>query len=169
MVRRLDPAWGSPSTAKVSADDTFHFTNCCPQISRFNQHLWQGIENYALNNAKSEKQRITVFTGPIFGADDPTYRDVAVPRAFWKVVVRVEAGKLRATGFVADQGEALDAALGGGEEDFDELGKVAVFQRSIDEIATASDLDFGKLPDHDTIVSGLEANRSLGDLADATW
>ncbi|MGV7377631.1 DNA/RNA non-specific endonuclease, partial [Mycobacterium kansasii] len=74
MVRRLDPAWGSPVAAKQAADDTFHFANCCPQISAFNQHLWAKIENYALDNAGAEKRRITVITGPVFGDRDPLYR-----------------------------------------------------------------------------------------------
>lgn len=81
-VRRLDPAWGSLAAGKQAADDTFHFTYCCPQICAFNQHLWQGIENYALVNASTEKKRITVITGPVFGDGDPKYRNVSVARAF---------------------------------------------------------------------------------------
>ncbi|GAA3722973.1 DNA/RNA non-specific endonuclease [Gordonia hankookensis] len=170
MVRRLDPAWGSPATAKLSADDTFHFTNCCPQISAFNQHLWQGIENYALTNAGAEKKRITIITGPVFGADDPVYRDVAVPRAFWKIVIRVHAGRLRATGFIADQNAGLDAALGDGTEAFADLGTVAVFQAPIAQIASATALRFGTLADHDTMQVGLEsAGPALTALDEVDW
>jgi endonuclease G len=40
-------------------DDTFHFTNCCPQHERFNQgkNLWAGLEDYLLNRAADERKR----------------------------------------------------------------------------------------------------------------
>lgn len=170
LVRRLDPAWGSPAAARTAADDTFHFTNCCPQISDFNQHLWQRIENYALNNATDENKRITVITGPVFAKTDPSYRGTAVPRGFWKIVVRVDNAKLKATAFLADQGEALDAALAEeGPEAFDDLGKVAIFQKTVTELEKLSRLDFGVLRDHDTVVPELEAFRPLGSLDEVSW
>lgn len=159
MVRRLDPAWGSPVAAKQAADDTFHFANCCPQISSFNQHLWARIENYALNNAGAEKRKITVITGPVFGGTDPLYRGVNVPRQFWKIVVRVSAGDgtLRATAFLADQNAALDAAFGSDTESFTDIGKVVMFQKSVVDIERLTGLSFGALRDHDTMTVGLEA------------
>ncbi|MET0703928.1 MAG: DNA/RNA non-specific endonuclease [Mycobacterium sp.] len=170
LVRRLDPAWGSATTAKFAADDTFHFTNCCLQISAFNQRLWLGIENYALDNARDEKKRITVITGPVFGDDDPAYRGVAVPRQFWKIVVRPHEGDLRATGFLADHGDALDAALAAGLlEEFDAPAEVAVFQKSIAEIEAKSGLTFGTLRAKDTKVPALESNTSLSTLEEVTW
>ena len=170
MVRRLDPAWGSPAAAKQAADDTFHFTNCCPQMCAFNQHLWQGIENYALVNASTEKKRITVITGPVFGDSDPKYRSVAVPRAFWKIVVRVSGGRLRATGFVADQNAALDAAFAAGDvEAFTDVSKVAAYQLSIVDIEARSGLSFNGLREFDTLKVGLESNAPLDRLADASW
>jgi endonuclease G len=144
MVRRLDPAWGSAATARRASDDTFHFTNCCPQISAFNQRarLWAGIENYVLDNARTERARVTVFTGPVFGSADPLYRGVAVPRAFWKVIVRVEDGALRATAFLADQGELLDAAVAAGIEGFGELGAVAQFQTTVSHLQSITGVQF---------------------------
>lgn len=153
MVRRLDLAWGSAAMAQKASDDTFHFTNCSLQISEFNQRarLWAGIENYVLDNAKAEKQRICVFTGPIFRDDDPTYRDVAVPQEFWKILIRVDAGQLRCTGFLADQGELLKRALQQeGAEAFDDLGPIAVFQSRISAVEEETGLDFGELESHDT-------------------
>lgn len=172
MVRRLDPAWGSPVAAKQAADDTFHFANCCPQISAFNQHLWAGIENYALDNAGAEKRQITVITGPVFGGSDPLYRGVNVPRQFWKVVVRVSAddGGLRATAFLADQSPALDAAFGSDTESFADIDKVVVFQKSIVDLERLTGLSFGLLRDHDTLTVGLEsATPPLDSLDEAGW
>ncbi|NKZ10908.1 endonuclease [Mycolicibacterium septicum DSM 44393] len=172
MVRRLDPAWGSPVAAKQAADDTFHFANCCPQISAFNQHLWAKIENYALDNAGAEKRQITVITGPVFGSNDPLYRGVNVPRQFWKIVVRVSAedGNLRATAFLADQNAALDAAFGSDTESFTDIDKVVMFQKSVADIERLSGLSFGALRDHDTMTVGLEAVAPpLGSLDEAGW
>ncbi|QRY47464.1 DNA/RNA non-specific endonuclease [Mycolicibacterium boenickei] len=172
MVRRLDPAWGSPVAAKQAADDTFHFANCCPQISAFNQHLWARIENYALDNAGAEKRQITVITGPVFGSNDPLYRGVNVPRQFWKIVVRVSAedGDLRATAFLADQNAALDAAFGSDAESFTDIDKVVMFQKSVADIERLSGLSFGALRDHDTMTVGLEAVAPpLGSLDEAGW
>lgn len=172
MVRRLDPAWGSTVAAKQAADDTFHFANCCPQISAFNQHLWARIENYALDNAGAEKRQITVITGPVFGDNDPLYRGVNVPRQFWKIVVRVSAddGNLRATAFLADQNAALDAAFGSDTESFTDIGKVVMFQKSVADIERLTGLTFGGLRDHDTMTVGLEAvTPELGSLDEAGW
>lgn len=169
LVRRLDPAWGSPETAKRAADDTFHFTNCCPQISSFNQHLWQGIENYALRNAATDRARIIVVTGPVFGVDDPRYREVAIPREFWKIVARVQDGRLRATGFLADQGTALDAALATGPESFADLDELTVYQTPITELEKRTGLGMATLRTADTMPAALESAAALDDLGDAHW
>jgi endonuclease G, mitochondrial len=153
MVRRLDPAWASAAMAQKASDDTFHFTNCCPQIAEFNQRarLWAGIEDYVLDNAKAEKTRICVFTGTVFRVDDPAYRDVAVPQAFWKILVRVEEGQLRATGFLADQGELLQRVFQqDGRESFDDLGHVAIFQARISMLEEQTGIEFAEITSHDT-------------------
>ncbi len=87
LVRRLDPAWGPDIVARAANDDTFHFTNCSPQHKKFNQgaSLWAGLEDYLLDTAKAEKRRLTVFTGPVFAADDPDVRGTRIPLAFWKI------------------------------------------------------------------------------------
>jgi endonuclease G len=171
MVRRLDPAWGSAETARRASDDTFHFTNCCPQIAAFNQRvrLWAGIENYVLDNAKAERQKITVFTGPLFADDDPEYRGVAVPRAFWKLVVRMQDRRLRCTAFKADQSELLDRALETGVEAFTDLGNVAEFQVSVAQVAEEAGLDFGELVGADTRGAETAAGVQLTSFADIDW
>lgn len=171
MVRRLDPAWGTAGMAQKAGDDTFHFTNCCPQIAEFNQRarLWAGIENFVLDNARAEKARICVFTGPVFRDDDPEYRGILVPQAFWKLLIRTESGQLRCTAFLADQGELLRTALQGeGEESFGDLGKVAVFQSRVEHIETASGLSFGNLREMDT--AALEAAEvEINSFEDVAW
>ena len=53
LVRRLDPVWGDPATAKKANQDTFVFTNAAPQVDDFNQgkELWVGLEDHVLEHA----------------------------------------------------------------------------------------------------------------------
>jgi endonuclease G, mitochondrial len=172
LVRRLDPAWGDDHDAFDAALDTFHFTNCCPQISSFNRQLWLSLEDYALKNARAEQGRITVLSGPLFTARDPRYRGVRVPRKFWKVVVRVCDGNLRVTAFIADQGPQLDLALATDQqESFDDLGKVAVYHRPLAEVSRLSKLRFVGLARADTHrePSQLETSGAITSPGEASW
>lgn len=157
QVRREDPVWGSDEAAERANADTFHFTNCCPQESRFNQQqqFWQGIETYVLENAREEDARVCVYTGPVFTASDPKYRDVRVPLKFFKVIARSDRGKLKATAFLADQSELLTRlperlSSKGASEAFSDLGRVREYQTTVEEIEEITGLDFGILRTHDT-------------------
>ena len=166
LTRRLDPCWGTAARAERANADTFHFTNCTPQESRFNQQsrYWQGIEEYVLDNAKAEREKVTVFTGPVFGSDDPPYRYAQMPLQFWKVLARVEDGELLATALLADQSPLLSRLperLGG--ESFGDLGRVEEYQTSVAEIERLTGLDFGVLRDHDTVRAN-EAGVSLREV-----
>src|SRR5262245_36203336 len=101
LVRRLDPVWGeTPDEALRAEADTFHYTNCSPQHEKFNRskELWQGIENYILDNTDLFHLRVCLFNGPVFALDDPTVKDVPIPREYWKVVtIRKADGSLSAT------------------------------------------------------------------------
>ena len=111
LVRRLDPAWGrSEGVAKAANDDTFHFTNCSPQHKRFNEgkNLWAGLEDYLLDRAGDERRRMTVFTGPVFAKGDQEYRELPIPKRYWKVaVLPSKRGGLVATAFVVSQEDLL--------------------------------------------------------------
>ncbi len=94
--------------AKLANDDTFHFTNCSPQHATLNQGIWNDLEDYLLDNADQGNVRLTVFTGPVFKADDPVYRQVPLPRQFWKVAVMVSAdGSFLAAGFMQSQARMI--------------------------------------------------------------
>lgn len=163
MVRRQDPCWGTNATAKRANADTFHFTNCCPQVAEFNQkaRYWQGIENYILDNAKEEEKQVTVFTGPVFGKKDPEYRGIRVPLQFFKILVRVESGQMLATALLASQAPVLKTLPESLEEAFDELGRVKEYQTSVEHVEKLTGLDFGNLRNCDTHGSG-ESLRPLG-------
>lgn len=150
LTRYLDVAWGANVTEAVNAtNDTFHFSNCCLQLSAFNQgkDRWQGIEQYLMENkARKEKRQMCVFTGPIFKAKDNIYRNskmnysVRIPLAFWKVCVLERAdGTLSATAFVLDQDDITN--LPGFEEKFD----VGAAQITVADLEKRTGLDFGTL------------------------
>jgi endonuclease G len=154
LVRRLDPAWGdSFEQAKVANDDTFHFTNCCPQHKNFNQNdtTWAGLEDYILDNAIAQDLRVSVFTGPVLSDQDPHYREVQLPRQFWKVVALVkEGGSLSATAYLLSQESLLDDLEGF------EFGAYKTYQVTVRKVEELTSLDFGRLKDDDPAES-LEA------------
>ncbi|WP_073563974.1 DNA/RNA non-specific endonuclease [Archangium sp. Cb G35] len=168
LVRRQDPTWGTSTRAQRANADTFHFTNCTPQVSRFNQRAqyWQGIERWLLeDNAVADRERIIVFTGPVFGGDDPKYRSVQVPRSFWKIVVFVQGDQLRATAVRASQEallprrlpERMGESLDGGAEDLSDTTEIHEYRSTVAEIERLTGLNFGPLRRHDTNAGNSES------------
>jgi endonuclease G len=109
MTRREDPGWGDPETAKRGNQDSMHVTNTTPQMQAFNAPIWLALEDYALQHAREDDMKISVFTGPYFGRSDPTMYGVRIPVAFWKVIAFIhdETGKLCATGYEMTQKSTL--------------------------------------------------------------
>ncbi len=137
LVRREDPNWGAD--AGTANRDTFHFTNCAPQLSAYNQQTWLGLEDLVLGNTRRQRERASVFTGPVFRADDPVYRGVAIPLAYWKVIAFVhDDGTPSATAYMIDH----DVDLGRVELIF---GPYKTYQRSVAAVERATGLDFGAL------------------------
>jgi endonuclease G len=141
LVRREDPNWGQ--TASVANRDTFHFTNCAPQLSVFNQRSWLSLEDYILSNTRRVGERATVLTGPVFRANDPVYRGVAIPLAYWKVVAFIhDDGRPSASAYLIDHDVDLNAQslL---------FGAFKTYQRSVLAIEGLTNLDFGSLREFD--------------------
>ncbi|MEM7408882.1 MAG: DNA/RNA non-specific endonuclease [Myxococcota bacterium] len=150
MVRRLDPCWGSDARALRAEADTFHFTNCTPQVGSFNSRtrFWQGIENHVLDSARSDDLRLCVFTGPVLDDDDPPYREdvfegFRVPLQFWKIVVWSESGDLSALALLADQSPLLREVPEAAEA-IDDTTDIDDFISTVPEIEALTGLDFGK-------------------------
>jgi endonuclease G len=161
LVRRNDPVWGRP--AATANEDTFHFTNCAPQHKHLNRRTWLALEDYILNNADNHDLKVSVFTGPVFRADDMTYRgQYQLPAEFWKVVVMRKADrKLSATAYLQTQKNLL--------EDLEfAYGAYRTYQVPVTRIEAITGLDFGSLRDHDplAVVESAGPARVIGEAAD---
>lgn len=116
IVRRDDVVWGKTyAQVRRANGDSYHVTNCSPQVAAFNQSKlggeWGRLENMILKQAKGE--RIVIFAGPVF--DDVKDRPfkgedengdeliVQIPSQFWKIVVADGPQGLEAYGFVLKQ------------------------------------------------------------------
>ncbi|MCM2129547.1 DNA/RNA non-specific endonuclease [Larsenimonas rhizosphaerae] len=138
LVRRSAACWGT--LAEQANQDTFHFTNCTPQMAAFNQQTWLGLEDYLKDNAARGSGRLSIFTGPVFKDSDRTYRGVRIPEAFWKVVAFIrDDGRQSATAYLITQDRELNDGLGLF------FGQYQTFQKSILHIETLTGLDFGPL------------------------
>ena len=163
MVRREDPVWGPLADAKTANEDTFHFTNSCPQMAGVNQQTWLSLENYILQHARVDKMQVTVFTGPFFAEKDMEYRGARVPAAFWKVVAIVtDDNRPSATAYKVSQAEEL------ADLEFVFAG-FKTYQISIKQVMKATNLDFSKLLEFDGFsqheaTTGLEMVEQLDDL-----
>jgi endonuclease G, mitochondrial len=160
LTRYLDVAWGTKEEALNALADTFHFTNCCLQLSNFNQTTarWQGIEQFLLERkAKKDKIRLSVITGPIFKRTDPKYQNqfmeapIRIPLEFWKVCALIrEDGTLSATAFILSQDDITSLP---GFEAFLDVKEV---QTTIHNVEKRTGLQFPVLRDHDHLAEGGE-------------
>ncbi len=159
MTRREDPGWGPPETAQRGNEDSMHVTNVTPQMQAFNAPIWLALEDYALQHAREDKMRISVFTGPYFSDRDPTMYGVRIPVAFWKVIAFIhdDTGKLCATGYEMTQEGSLKP-----EEEFVfgafQSPQLAIAtQVSISSIEQRSGISFGNLADADPLATANES------------
>jgi endonuclease G len=178
LTRRQDPLWGNDDQLiRYANADTFHVTNCSPQVGFFNMGIrkrlnsearpavhpggdlyWRALEEYVLTNARADRQRVSVFTGPVFDDEndipwDRGRQDMSgfkAPRMFWKLILRVDDGALQATALVVDQSPLIDVApeaLLRGEALPKPLPyeKVAKYHYSVPELERLTVLDFGEV------------------------
>lgn len=92
IARRASAAWGdSIRDARAASDSTMFFTNACLQFDSFNQDEWLAMEDWVRSLKADKDNKITVFSGPIYGDSSlfvsPENRKPAeIPAAFFKVV-----------------------------------------------------------------------------------
>jgi endonuclease G, mitochondrial len=118
LVRRDDVAYGDDfDDIQRGNGDTYHVTNCTPQVLTFNrsgsgddEDNWGDLEKLVQTETKREKA--CIFSGPVLADDDRFFHgkddhgkvSVQIPRSFWKIIVTKGAsGKPEAFGFVLEQ------------------------------------------------------------------
>lgn len=159
MVRRRDVVWGDKETASKANNETFLYPNAVPQHAKLNQEKWNDLENWLLQRADRDKQRLSVFTAPIFSDSDMSYRGEKIPSKFFKVVVlkREVDHQVAATAFIMSQEELLSNL---DKQKQPENGKresdaniptetVAPYQVTIEQVEKMTGIDFGDLKDVD--------------------
>ncbi|MDT8389414.1 MAG: DNA/RNA non-specific endonuclease [Lentisphaeria bacterium] len=127
--------------------ETFLMSNIAPQKPALNRGPWKDVEMAVARFYGQSCGEVWVVTGPIYGKDvDRLESGVAIPEAYYKIIVDEKDGKLRALAFI-----------------FSQESKRRQWPRrclvSIDTVEDFSGLDFfRKLPDH--IENELEAKTS---------
>ncbi len=146
MTRREDPIWGSIADAQLGNSDSMHVTNTVPQMQTLNGVVWLALEDYALQNARKDKMKISVFTGPVLLDGDPWRYGVQIPVSFWKIIVFIHdlTKKLCATGYLMSQETHLK------NQEF-VFGKHNEEQVPISRIEGLTGLSFGYLNDIDPL------------------
>ena len=117
LVRRDDVCWGDTyQDIQMSNGDTYHVTNCSPQIKPFNQgphgeENWGDLEAHVAKATKTDAEKAILYAGPIFGRDDRWFHGkdeqgparIQIPSRFWKVVVVKGDSGAQAYGFILEQ------------------------------------------------------------------
>jgi endonuclease G len=118
IVRRDDVCWGETfEDIQMANGDTYHVTNCSPQIKAFNQGQagednWGDLESHIQKATKTDHEKAIIYAGPVFSPDDRWFQGkddsggarIQIPSRFWKIVVVKGAnGAAEAYGFVLSQ------------------------------------------------------------------
>ncbi len=121
---------------RSAQQETFQMSNICPQKHALNAGPWKQLEQKIATNYAGRFGEVWVIAGPVFGANPPRLaRRVAVPEAFYMIIVDEDAGRVRAEAFLFPQDTPASAPLEN-------------YLASIDEIQRRTGLDFlSELPE----------------------
>jgi endonuclease G len=150
IVRRDDVAWGKTyEDVRRANGDTYHVTNCSPQVAGFNrsnvgEDNWGQLENHVLTSAASE--RYCLFAGPVLDDKDDVFLGraggrarvrVKIPARYWKVIVVRTEDRVASYGFVLEQ-DLSDVTF----EEFIVPEKFARFMEPLKEIQKKAGIEF---------------------------
>jgi endonuclease G len=96
MAPAEDMAW-----SKATMQESFYFTNICPQLPAFNRGVWRRLENL-LRYWSEAYDSVYIVTGPVLTNGLPVIgpHKVSVPSLFYKVVLHYNQKGTKAIGFV---------------------------------------------------------------------
>lgn len=110
--------------------ETFLMSNIVPQRHALNAGLWRGLEEKIATSYPARYGEVWAITGPIFASHPKTLRDgVAIPDAFFLIVVDENEGKLRTMAFIVPQETPANS-------------DPARFLTTIDDVQRRTGLDF---------------------------
>lgn len=90
--------------------ETFLMSNITPQLHALNAGLWKELEMKIATSYPARYEEVWVLTGPVFGAAPKKIRGgVAVPEAFFLIVIDENEGRLRTLAFLVPQDAPHDA------------------------------------------------------------
>lgn len=145
LAMRASAAWGnSKREAKKASDSTFFFPNATLQHANFNQDEWLELELWVKDLTLDDSDRITEFTGPIYGdfgrMISPSGREPAeAPSGFFKIAcfVSKKTQRLDVRAFIVFQDrEALR------DKEGKKFFNAQRYQVTISEIEELTGLDF---------------------------
>ena len=127
----LAPNYGIATRyGEVAQRETFLMSNITPQKHALNAGLWRELEERVATCYPARYGEVWVLVGPIFGAKPKKLRGgVAVPEAFFKIIIDENEGKLRTLAFIVPQDPPATA-------------EPARFLTTIEEIQRRTGLDF---------------------------
>jgi DNA/RNA endonuclease G (NUC1) len=126
--------------------------------------IWGRLEDAVFEDVDVQDLKVSAFGGPVFQDDDRVYRNVRIPREYWKVLAYVEQGIFKSHAFLLTQNlNPLEAI------DFDEF---RVFEVTAAELEQRTGLRFdGDLASANALaaLAGVEDRNPLNRLADIRW
>lgn len=129
--------------------ETFLMSNITPQRPAVNQGLWRDLEQRIAVNYPARYGEVWVFVGPVFGPEPARIRGrIAVPEAFFTIVLDEQDGRLRTLAFLIPQSA-------GARDD------PAIFLTTISDVQRRTGLDFlPLLPDpEESAIEAYQAGR----------
>lgn len=127
---------GDMKWSQQAMQDCHYMTNICPQNAELNKVWWEHLERACRGWARQDGS-VQIVCGPIFSENPKQFgkkHRMAVPKAFYKVVLSLKKGREKAIGFYYTNDDAVQPM-----ED-------AV--RSVDDIERLTGFDFfSSLPD----------------------
>jgi len=171
ITRRADAVWGDEDQLMLANDDTFHITNCAPQVSSFNSGGdWGRLESAIARFARSNGGiKLCVISGPVLSNRDPEILGVSVPTAYWKVVVFVKDRKLHALGFMTFQTDKVDLEASRARKAYESLRELVEKSNTeqwllpIRDIARETSLDFGPLLTADLVTKRIKKKLQMDE------
>jgi endonuclease G len=145
MVPAADMAYDA-----VAMDETFLMSNITPQARNFNQGIWRELEELTRDWAK-KFDRLYVVSGPVFTRTPKGYigkdNEVAVPAAYFKVILDLDDPEQKGIGFVLDN-----------EVNYEPLYK---FATSIDAVEALTGINFYEDFMPEELETDLEGNYNI--------